>query len=310
MSPRTDGPLVSVVVPTYNRSGAVTGAVESALDQTYSNLEVVVVDDGSTDDTRAVLDDYAADRERVRVVHSATNEGIPAARNRGLAAARGEYVCPLDDDDRWHPAKVERQVAALDSLDDDYWGVYTHGRIVDREGRLEARVESDAAGDVYPDVLVEMSILPHSGHMARATCLEAVGGYDDGFDVACDWDLTVRLCRRWKVALLPEVLVERTHGGDNVTGDPGYDVRARALVAEKFEGAIEETGVARAFAAASARERGLLALDRGERWEATRRFAAAFRAAPTPDHLALAALAPLGPRGLAVARRVRSLLAR
>lgn len=298
--------LVSVVVPTHDRADQVGGAVESVLAQTYADLEVVVVDDASTDRTPSVLDAYAED-DRVRVLRNETNRGVAATRNRGLNAARGQYVCPLDDDDRWHPEKLSRQVERLESLGEGYCGVYTAGRIVAPDGTVRERVDEGTSGDLFPEVLVEMCVRPHSGHLVRARCLEAVGGYDPTFNVACDWDLVIRLARRWRFGYVPSVLVERTEADDNLTGDPAYDVRARELVTGKHAAALAEVDAPtrRAFAAAAHRERGLYALHEGARWRAAREFVAATRAEPTPTHLILTALSPLGPGALDAARRLR-----
>ena len=104
-----DKPLVSVVIPTFNYGHCVVDAVESALGQTYSPVEVIVVDDGSTDDTRARLEPY---RDRINYVHQ-PNQGLSAARNTGIRAARGPLVALLDSDDAFHPRKLELQVAYL-----------------------------------------------------------------------------------------------------------------------------------------------------------------------------------------------------
>ncbi|MFC6974687.1 glycosyltransferase family 2 protein [Halomicroarcula sp. GCM10025709] len=117
-----DRPRVSVVVPTYNRADTVGRAVESALAQTVTDIEVVVVDDGSTDDTAAVV--TGIDDERVRYLAHERNRGRSAARNTGIEAARGEYVAFLDSDDRWLPGKLDRQLAELSRRPPEWIGVY------------------------------------------------------------------------------------------------------------------------------------------------------------------------------------------
>jgi glycosyltransferase involved in cell wall biosynthesis len=298
-------PLVSAVIPTYNRAEYVGGAVESVLDQTYDRVEVVVVNDGSTDRTPKVLADYAAD-DRVSVLHNDRNRGIPYAMNRGVDAARGEFIGVFGDDDRWRPRKIERQVEVMAERDEEYCGVYTAGVITDGAGTVLEHVRTGASGDVYPDVLVRMSILPHSGQLVRAECLRAVGGFDTDFSVACDWDLTVRLAKRWKFAYVPETLVERIHHEGNVTGDPAYDVRARRAMAEKHRDALEaaDPETRHAFEAARRRELGLFALHEGDRSAALGHFVTALRLQPGLDHLGLALASPFGARGLALARRL------
>src|SRR6056297_2960635 len=113
---------VSVIIPTYNRAKTLLRAIDSALAQTIDDLEVVVVDDGSTDNTESVLAAY--DDPRVRPVIHETNQGANVARNTGLEHACGEYVAFLDSDDEWHPAKLERQLAVLEERSSDWIGVY------------------------------------------------------------------------------------------------------------------------------------------------------------------------------------------
>jgi glycosyltransferase involved in cell wall biosynthesis len=299
-------PLVSAVIPTYNRAEMVGGAIESVLDQTVDDVEVVVVDDGSTDDTWSVLQEYAAEDDRVRPIQNESNQGIPTTMNRGVEAARGEFVGVFGDDDRWHPTKVEKQLAAFDRVGDDYCGVYTGGVIRDESGDVVQRVMPDRTGDLYPDVLVENVVLPHSSHLVRADCFEAVGGFDESFDIACDWDLTVRLSKRWKWAFVPEVLVERNHHDGNVTGDPDYDVRCRGAVAEKYADDLRAVpDAARRFEVAAHRERGVRALEADNRLTAVREFSKAFSRERRGDHVALLGLAPFGPRGLAAARSLQ-----
>ncbi|MWG33160.1 glycosyltransferase family 2 protein [Halomarina oriensis] len=301
-------PLVSVVVPTHNRADTVGGAIETALDQTYDPLEVVVVDDGSTDATPERLADYADD-PRVRTVRNDSSRGVAGARNRGLALADGEFVCALDDDDRWHPEKVARQVARLRELGEEYCGVYCGERVVvEGEDHERERVVTDGyEGDHLPNVLVRMDVLPHSGHLVRAWCLDAVGGYDERFDIACDWALAIELARRWQWGYVAAPLVERHRHGENLSSSAAYDVRARELVAEHFGDVVDEVGVRRPFEAAAARERGLLAVENGDRRTARRELLTALRHVPSPAHAALVCASLGGRRALAGARAARSL---
>lgn len=117
-----DTPRVSVVIPTYNRADIITRAVDSVLAQTVDDIEVLIIDDGSTDGTRALIEDI--DDSRVRYLAHDTNRGVSAARNTGVEAGRGEYVAFLDSDDEWLPRKLERQLSALDGREEGWIGVY------------------------------------------------------------------------------------------------------------------------------------------------------------------------------------------
>src|SRR5690242_17488768 len=104
-----DAPLVSIVIPTYNRAAVIRRTIENIFDQTYSNIEVIVVDDGSTDDTQTTLRQFS---DRIRVIRQA-NAGPAVARNRGIEIAQGEIIAFQDSDDLWKPTKLERQVTLL-----------------------------------------------------------------------------------------------------------------------------------------------------------------------------------------------------
>ena len=130
-------PLTSVVIPAYNAEVFLERTLQSALGQTYSNIEVIVVNDGSTDNTRGIAEAVAAADDRVRII-SMTNGGVAKARNIGIAEAKGKYVAFLDADDLWHPTKIERQVAAMSGSGNGHQpaAVYAFSRIIDRNDRV------------------------------------------------------------------------------------------------------------------------------------------------------------------------------
>ncbi|MDE1892782.1 MAG: glycosyltransferase family 2 protein [Pseudomonadota bacterium] len=129
--------LVSVVMPVYNAAAWLRRSVESVLRQNHRNLELIAVDDGSSDDSPAMLEAFARTDARVRLQRQALNGGVAAARNAGLAVARGQYIAFLDADDWWHPAKLERQLASLHAHGalvsyGEYWRVAEDGRVLSR----------------------------------------------------------------------------------------------------------------------------------------------------------------------------------
>jgi hypothetical protein len=152
-------------------------------------------------------------------------------------------------------------------LGDDYCGCYTAGVTYDADGDIREYVRTAAEGDLWPDILFDHDF-PHSSHMVRRACLNEIGGYDEMFPRGVDWEITIGLARRWKVAYVNEVLVERQFAGDNVsggstTGNPTYQVAIRERLAEKFADAFKpHPDVTRRFDARLAKHRGLAALGR------------------------------------------------
>ena len=185
-TPALGGDLVSVVMPVYNAAAWLPRAVESVLAQSHRNLELVAVDDGSHDDSLAILRGFAQADARVRVQRQPANGGVAAARNAALAAARGNYVAFLDADDWWHPAKLERQLASLRASGERisyaaYWRVAEDGRVlsrVDPPARLEHRdmLASNFIGNLTGLYARELGDVPFRriGHEDYAFWLEQV----------------------------------------------------------------------------------------------------------------------------------------
>lgn len=188
----TNPPAVTVAIPAYGHATVIAATLASVFAQTYADYEVVVVNDGSTDDTAAVLKPLA-DAGRIRYVEQ-PNAGVAAARNRCLALARGRFVAFLDDDDLWPPDKLAWQVAALDESPD----VDLVGGEVTRDLTVAARtVESGPRYRVPADEVFWGCPFTSPGQtLIRTDALRAVGGFDGAFKGVDDFDLYVRLARR------------------------------------------------------------------------------------------------------------------
>ncbi len=208
-------PEVSVVVTAFNQARWLDEAIEDVRRQTFPDWELVVVDDGSTDDTRVIVARHEEDR-RVRYVFQ-VNQERSAARNRGIAESAGRHVAFLDADDRWLPEKLAKQVAAL-AADPEAAFCYTPARFVDRDGTpLPVRKPPRAiAGRIFP-ALVRANAIILASVVARRDRLAEVGGFDATLPAyGCeDWDLWLRLARRWPVAVVDEELtLYRRHAGN------------------------------------------------------------------------------------------------
>lgn len=221
------GDQISVVIPTWNRAERLMGAVQSVLEQTVSPRELIVVDDGSTDDTLARL--VTIDDERLRVVEIA-HSGVSAARNRGVEAALGSWLAFLDSDDRWQAEKLARQVEEANRSglplvhSDEIW--------IRRGVRVNPkRYHQKRGGRIYRHCLPRCCISP-SAALVRRDVYESLGGFDEALPACEDYDLWLRLCARHEVAFVNEPLVIK-HGGhdDQLSAQPALDrYRIRALV--------------------------------------------------------------------------------
>lgn len=193
--------MVSAVITTHNRLRYLKKAVESVKSQTYEDIEIIVVDDGSDDGTR----EYCKEAE-VRYIYIPLKEHINGnyARNLGIKAAKGEYVAFLDDDDEWRPKKIEKQIATMTG---DVGAVYVYRHFV-----VENGVEYDEgggevlAGDLSKEVFYNI-VSTTSCLLFRKEALNAVGGFDEKVGYWQESDLMIRVCQKYKVVCVPEPLV-------------------------------------------------------------------------------------------------------
>ncbi|MBU4233654.1 MAG: glycosyltransferase family 2 protein [Proteobacteria bacterium] len=220
-------PLVSVIIPTYNRADLVRQALASVKAQTYRDFEIVVVDDGGTDGTYEVL---SADRD-LRVLRHPRRRGVAAARNLGVAAARGEWLAFLDSDDLWLPDKLARQILLLEAQPellicqtDETW--------VRRGVRVnKPAAHGKVAGRIFLPSLGRCMISP-SAVMLHRRLLQDHGAFDATLPAAEDYDLWLRLTWRYEVGLVDDPLVIKRGGHpDQLSAQWGIDrFRIRALV--------------------------------------------------------------------------------
>lgn len=189
---------VSVVIPTYNGGQHLLDAVNSVLRQTYAPLEIVVVDDGSQEDILRILSPVS---QRITYIRQ-DNAGPAAARNTGIRAARGEFIALLDDDDLWHPKKIEVQMQRM-SEDPDCGMVYSYPIFIDENGSIisNQRPKTCPSGYVYYEFLRYNRINTPSVTLIRATVFDKVGMFDDSNEcISCeDYDLWLRIAKEYKV---------------------------------------------------------------------------------------------------------------
>lgn len=186
-------PLVSVVLPFYDNHETVREAVESVLNQTWTDLELVAIDDGSPDGSAEIVAEFAGSDDRVTLVRQA-NAGAAAARNVGLRAAQGRFCARIDADDLWLPTKLERQMPLLDDhtvVFSDAWAEqngrrYPYGRILRRPRGKYPR------GDVFEELL-RQCFIPALTAVAPLELVRKLGGFDERFRIVDDWDLWLRL---------------------------------------------------------------------------------------------------------------------
>jgi len=216
------GPLVSVIICTFNRANMIARAITYVRNQTYWNTEIIVVNDASSDNTDEVV--KAISDERIRYIRHEKNKGLPAARNTGIKAAQGEYIAFLDDDDEWREDKLEKQLHVIKKFDavlsDSLW----NGR--SRRLHRQPMVSLD---DLRKGSFASPTLL------AKATVLKEVP-FDESLRQGEDWDAFIRIAQRYSIGYVPEPLVicnagshpRMTNEGKSQTG-PELEKRAAVL---------------------------------------------------------------------------------
>lgn len=218
----TDQPLVTAVVPAYNAEGVIRETLESVSAQTYRNLEIIVVDDGSSDGTCAVVEDWARRDPRVRLIRQ-PNAGVGAARNTGIAAAKGKYIAPIDADDVWHPDKTRAQVTVMEKWGDKAGFAYCWTRLINEDSEFkDFQPTCTAEGDIFLALFFHNFTHNASSPMFRASALREVGGYatreDQGGVQGCeDWELCLRVAERYHVCVAPRYLVDYRVAGSGMS---------------------------------------------------------------------------------------------
>lgn len=209
-------PKVSVVIPTYNRAHILGRAIVSVLGQTYRDIELIVVDDGSVDGTDKLLQTFTD--PRLRYVRQTQNRGVSAARNRGISEARGEWLAFLDSDDEWLPQKLERQFLALNGVD----CVASYCGLLRIDGEISTRIPASstavtAGAKPWPSLLMDGLWFSQTWLVPRQVIC-AAGLFDERMSIWEDWDLFLRIALQGPIHYLPEVLVHSAVSHDSLVG--------------------------------------------------------------------------------------------
>ena len=242
-------PTVSVVLPTHNRASVLPRAMASVLDQSYADLELIIVDDASTDDTEQIVRSF--DDPRIRFVRHERNRGAPAARNRGVRESRGRFIAFQDSDDDWLPGKLEKQMAALKASEGRevvYCAFIRSGgdgqrRVPDAQGPIED-------GDILPRLLFENTVSTQTLLMTRER-FEEIGGFDETLGRFQDWELAIRLATVARFHLVNEPLVTVHETAGSISSDDAAGAAAFRRILDKHRHLYRQHPDALSYALAS-----------------------------------------------------------
>lgn len=223
-------PLISVIIPTYNRANVLERAINSALKQTHQNLEVLVVNDGSTDNTSKTVNNF--DDRRINYFQHNSNKGANTARNLGIRKSNGQYVAFLDDDDYWHKRKIELQLKKFRESEDDVGIVYCKVAVV-RKNKKKFVTTPDIEGYVFKDALrMELNEAINSSMLFRRYYLQKVMPLDESLPGAQDTDLVIQLSKFCRFKYVDKILVFKESSEKSINSSVNKDV-GRVMVLKK-----------------------------------------------------------------------------
>lgn len=225
------GDLISVIIPSYNRSRSLERAVRGVLGQSYQNLELIVVDDCSTDNSREIVE--AIDDPRLRLIRHEVNQGAGAARDTGIRSAKAEILAFQDSDDNWFPEKLDVQMRHFCGLTDDYVAVFhtkiIYGRSIDSTGNKTYGIrhascvpgpgQPPKSGDMAEAFLWGNFMGPPTVMLKKAAYFDA-GGFDPRVKNNDDWDFNLRLSQKGKIGFIDEPLMLVYNSSDGISKDP------------------------------------------------------------------------------------------
>jgi GT2 family glycosyltransferase len=238
--------MVSVVVPAWNAEATLRETLESVAAQTYDKFEIIIVDDGSTDATAKVAEEFCASEPRARLI-AQKNGGVAAARNRAIADAKGTWIAPIDADDLWHPTKIEKQIAAALSAPARPGFIYCWHRLIDEDSRVIGSGPRRVLNGRAFNQLAYLNVVENgSALLLSRDALIEVGGYDPslrerGAQGCEDVLLQLQIARRHPVACVPEYLVGHRRHGRNMSS--GFDRMVRSWRLAYDQVASEKPGL-------------------------------------------------------------------
>lgn len=233
-------PLISVVIPTYNREGVIKQSIDSVLTQTWSNLEIIVVDDCSTDQTETLI--RSLQDERIRYVKNSRNMGAGGSRNIGMQHARGEYIAFQDSDDIWHFQKLEKQMKALKEAE-NRWGTevgLVYCQCIKDLGGIMRRFPVDdipmemKEGDIFSSLLFA-SLIGTQTMLMKRQVWERIGGFCEELRNLEEWEYCIRIAEQFPVAFVNEPLVTLHYSENNISSNAHEGMIAEFYILKKIE---------------------------------------------------------------------------
>ena len=227
-------PLISIIIPTHNRSTFLKRAINSVLYQTFKDFELIIIDDASSDKTGEIVKSYSD--KRIRYIRHEDNKGGPAARNTGITQAEGRYIALLDDDDEWsYPEKLAKQIQKFSEVSEKVGLIYTGHEVRESDGRLLRTERPEARGDVHLRLLLGTTLSSNTP-LIRKACFQKVGLFDESLKSCQDWDMWKRISDHYEFDYVPEILAITYRHEKQISSDFSAMIPGRTRMVEKHWG--------------------------------------------------------------------------
>ncbi|MFH1662242.1 MAG: glycosyltransferase family 2 protein [Candidatus Falkowbacteria bacterium] len=227
-----NSPLVSVIIPTYNRAGLLKKSVGSVLSQTFKDFEIIIINDGSTDNTENVIKSF--NDSRIKYIKNKKNRGAGAARNIGIKIARGDYIAFQDSDDEWLPEKLKKQIEVFKSVSPSVGVVYS-GYLLFKNNKkiyIPLKKYKKRSGNIHKELL-SGSFVGTSTMLVKKECFEKVGMFDENLDTLEDWELAIRLSKDYRFKFLKTPLLLANHSINSISSNHRATIDAFKKIAKK-----------------------------------------------------------------------------
>lgn len=235
--------LVSIITPVYNGQDFLDRCIKSVLAQTYENWELLLIDDGSSDNSVQIIENYLEDN-RIKLLRNESNSGIPTTRNKGIENSTGEFIALLDQDDEWLPHKLEKQVSRFLEIDDSFGLIYSNVEVRTDQGILsdqKKEIEPEASIQSNLELMLSRNLITSPTAMVKRKALEEVGLFDESIRWGGDdYDLWIRIAHKFKFDYIDEVLCIRHEHQQNYSADKKRMMLKTIELGEKY---VEQFGL-------------------------------------------------------------------
>ena len=234
-----NSPLVSIILPTYNCAAFLSHSIGTILSQTYNSYEIIVIDDGSTDNTKEVLYPFM---QRIKYIRLEQNKGLPTARNIGIRSAQGKYIAFIDADDLWLPEKLQTDIEYFETHPEVSMVYSKHINIDEKGDDLGGNTKKQLpSGNIFTQLFSEQNFIITSSVVVRKEVFETTGLFDEQLFNCQDWDMWLRIAFHFKVAGINKPLVKYRHNPHSLSKNRNNVLKYQKIIIDKIYNKFKDT---------------------------------------------------------------------